>query len=300
MRSVKAAFKEVGVSVFSSFWVIQQVCKESFGCSICVDTEISRNSIWHLLSSHILFLWLLGNQDPCSINYLDKPSICELIHDDITFDIPFAKNTHMNQTSMPLLSLRSTIQGWLTNISPLSSSTQTFFSMMGLYGGLWEQPGTYPPLWNLHLRIFRDNAGRVHVTQLQCVEHSLSWDAWLPEASISQYDSLAFLLFCGLNSLPTRLHLFMVARTDHCNQTLVDILQDKAYSPMTYSNDVFSTQSLMPTTSWNHSIQFTGLIHLSVFGKHFLMSPNDINWLNVKFNLFTPPKQTKILGEIFI
>lgn len=122
------------------------------------------------------------------------------------------------------------------------------------------------------------------------------------EASISEYDSLAFLLFCGLNSLPTRLHLFMVARTDHCNQkTLVDILQDKAYSPMTYSNDVFSTQSLMPTTSWNHPFNSLDSSIYLCFRNISLMSPNDINWIKMWSLIYSlPPKQTKILGIIYI
>lgn len=126
------------------------------------------------------------------------------------------------------------------------------------------------------LRRHRDNAGRVHVTQLQWVNTVLFCDIWLPEASISKYDSLAFLLFCGLNSLPTRLHLFMVARTDYCNQKKLSW-----YTPGQgiFSNDLFQWCSFHPVSN-AHSIlespiQFTGLIHLFVFQKHF---PNEPKW----------------------
>ena len=108
------------------------------------------------------------------------------------------------------------------------------------------------------------------------------------EASISKYDSLAFLLFCGLNSFPTRLHLFTVARTDRCNH------KNPSWYTLgqgIFSNDLFQWCSFYPVSN-AHSIlespiQFTGLIHLFVFQKHF---PTEPEWHNVKFNLFIAPK----------
>lgn len=170
---VKAAFKEVGVSVFSSFWVIQQVCKESFGCSICAILRFPENApIWHLLSSHILFLWLLGNQDPCSINYLDKPSICRI--DPWWYYSWYSfKKKHTHESN-----IHASVKLTVNNLGLTDKYFSTFKQhpdflfhdgFIQVYGN--SQAPTLP-YGICILRRRRDNAGRVHVTQLQCVEHS--------------------------------------------------------------------------------------------------------------------------------
>ena len=111
---------------------------------------------------------------------------------------------------------------------------------------------------------------------------------------ISKHDSPAFLLILwAVNSLPTRLLLFKVARIACCNQkTLVDILQDKAYSPITYSNDVLPTKSPMPTASWDHPFNSLDSSIYLFFRNSSLTSPHGINRIKISSWIYSlPPKR---------
>lgn len=189
----------------------------------------------------------------------------------------------MNQTSTPLLSLWSTNLGLTDKYFSTFKQHPDFLFHDGLKQVYGNTQAPTLPYGICILRRHRDNAGRVHITQLQHVEHSsvlrclASWRHLFPsmilQLSCCFVGLTAFQQGCICLQQPE-----LITATI---KTLVDILQDKAYSPMTYSHDVLSTQSVMPTASWNHPFNSLDSSIYLCFRNISLLSPNGINWIKI-------------------